>query len=171
MHPVGIGIGSNQKNPILQIQRAVEILERSFPWNEFRTSSLYASSPVGPIAQDDFVNSVCTGDLAWNPREILKVLQSIEVEMGRVRAERWGPRVIDLDLLFCGDWCVDEGDLAVPHPEIERRGFVMVPLHEVMPGWVHPRTNMPLSDLIARWGEANSGQRVEALLDPMDSGA
>jgi 2-amino-4-hydroxy-6-hydroxymethyldihydropteridine diphosphokinase len=105
-----------------------------------RRAPIYRSKPIGPPGQPDYRNSVVEADSDLAPLELLDVLQSIEEEMGRVRVERWGPRVIDLDLLLYGSSQIDHPRLVVPHPEMKHRRFVLKPLADLAPELVVPGT-------------------------------
>jgi 2-amino-4-hydroxy-6-hydroxymethyldihydropteridine diphosphokinase len=83
------------------------------------------------------------------PGELLEFLLSVEGRMGRVRTERWGPRVIDLDILFYGDRILEERNLVIPHPGIRERGFVLVPLNDIAPGLIHPVFRRSVSSLLS----------------------
>lgn len=128
-----LALGSNLDDPESQIAAAMERLS-TIPRSEVHIrSSLYRSKPLGPIEQPDFVNAVLALTTELSARELLDELQAIENEMGRERKERWGPRVIDLDLLLYGDEVIREHDLVVPHPGIAERNFVLLPLREIAP--------------------------------------
>ncbi len=134
-----IGIGSNLDDPAVQLRRAVWHLERLPRSDVIEQSSSYRSEPFGPVEQPDFVNAVVTLETDLEGDELLRLLQGIEAAMGRVRdGERWGPRVIDLDLLVLGDLQIDTADLQVPHPGIAERNFVLLPLREVAPDLTVP---------------------------------
>ncbi|MCG8488411.1 MAG: 2-amino-4-hydroxy-6-hydroxymethyldihydropteridine diphosphokinase, partial [Chromatiales bacterium] len=96
-------------------------------------SSLYRSRPVGPQDQDDFINAVAHLSTALAADSLLDALQQLEQQHHRVRERRWGPRSLDLDLLLYGDRTIDTPRLKVPHPEIAKRSFVLLPLHEIAP--------------------------------------
>lgn len=128
-----IGLGSNQNNPRKQIYTAVRALERLPGSRLIHTSSIYSSKPVGPQDQPDYLNAVSQLETELAPHELLTALQSIENEQGRKRNRHWGPRTIDLDILLYGDQIIDTENLVVPHPEMHRRGFVLVPLAELNP--------------------------------------
>jgi 2-amino-4-hydroxy-6-hydroxymethyldihydropteridine diphosphokinase len=103
-------------------------------------SAFYRNPPLGDVPQPDFVNAVAGLVTRLPPRELLRALKAIEREQGRERrpGDRWGPRVLDLDLLVFGDQRIDEGHLVVPHPGIADRNFVLFPLLEIAPWLVIP---------------------------------
>jgi 2-amino-4-hydroxy-6-hydroxymethyldihydropteridine diphosphokinase len=133
-----------------QIRLALEQLGRVADTRVTRVSSLYDTEPVGEVHQPNFLNAVAQIDTQLAPRQLLWNLQLIERRLGRVRAQRWGPRTIDLDLLLFGDVQLDEPDLRVPHAELKRRAFVLVPLVELDPLLVHPETGETLLQLLSR---------------------
>jgi 2-amino-4-hydroxy-6-hydroxymethyldihydropteridine diphosphokinase len=133
-----VGLGSNLADPQARIAEAIERLA-AIPGSEVQMrSSLYRSAPYGPVEQPDFVNAVLVMTTERSARELLSELQAIETAMGRRRGERWGPRVIDLDLLVYGDEVIREDGLVVPHPGIAERNFVLLPLREIAPELVIP---------------------------------
>jgi len=103
-----------------------------------RCSAIYETEPVGPPGQRAYLNQIVLIETRALPETLLRATQEIEEDLGRVRAERWGPRVIDLDLLLYGDRVWDEEKLTIPHPRLHERGFVLIPLAELLPDWVHP---------------------------------
>jgi len=103
------------------------------------SSRLYATAPVGP-PQPDYLNAAILVECTQEPAALLQALLSIEAELGRVRAERWGPRVIDLDVLWGPGLVVDEPALVVPHPRLTERDFALLPLLDVAPDARDPRT-------------------------------
>jgi 2-amino-4-hydroxy-6-hydroxymethyldihydropteridine diphosphokinase len=96
-------------------------------------SALYRTAPFGPVAQDDFVNAVAGVLTTLAPQQLLDALRHLEVARGRVRSVRWGPRILDLDLLVQGTLTVDTPDLTLPHPGIAERNFVLYPLRDIAP--------------------------------------
>jgi 2-amino-4-hydroxy-6-hydroxymethyldihydropteridine diphosphokinase len=117
-----------------------------------RVSSLYDTAPVGELDQPNFLNAVAVVETDLTARQLLWNLLLIERRLGRVRSPqaRYGPRTIDLDLLLYGDQVIDEPELAVPHPELERRAFALVPLVELQPTLVHPVLGDTMVALLAR---------------------
>lgn len=139
-----IGLGSNLGEREVTVRAALEQLAQLPDTSLLRVSSLYDSEPVGPEEQPDFVNAVAQVDTGLSARQLLWNLLLIEKRLGRVRAQKWGPRTIDLDLLLFGDQVIDDDDLRVPHPEITRRAFVLAPLAELEPGLLHPLTGQSI---------------------------
>lgn len=134
-----IGIGSNLDGPATHVRAALHALA-TIPGSEFiEASPLYGSAPMGPADQPDYVNAVAHLRTRLAPHELLDALQRLEAEAGRVReGERWGPRVLDLDLLLYGDQAMDDARLRVPHPGVSERIFVLRPLADLAPELVIP---------------------------------
>lgn len=127
-----IGLGSNLDGPETQIKKALEALQDLPSTKLLSTSSLYGSKPLGPINQPDFINAVCSVDTSLTPLSLLEALRQIEHSQGRVRSvQRWGPRIIDMDILLYGKRRVELEDLVIPHREIPNRNFVLCPLIEI----------------------------------------
>jgi 2-amino-4-hydroxy-6-hydroxymethyldihydropteridine diphosphokinase len=132
-----LGLGSNLGDRSQNLGRAVALLGSRDGVTVVRASSVYETDPVGP-PQPDYLNAVVEVDTTLPPRGLLHACLGVEDEMGRIRRERWGPRVIDVDLLLYDDDRVDEPDLVVPHPRMHERAFVLVPLAELAPDLVLP---------------------------------
>ena len=148
--PAYIGIGSNLEEPRLQVLRAWERVQRLPETRALRISPLYRSRPFGPLAQPDFVNAVAGLLTRLDARALLAALKAIEAAFGRPRAgPRWGPRIIDLDLLVYGRERRAEADLILPHPGIVERNFVLYPLADIAPDLDVPGLG-PVSELKAR---------------------
>ena len=143
-----IGAGANLGEPVRQLWQAQEELEKSPGVTFLAASSFYRTQPMGPVEQPPFINAVFAIEYGLGPRELLALLLDIEGRMGRVRKERWGPRVIDLDLLFFGDMIIKEKGLEVPHPRLHERRFVLAPLAEIAPEVVHPVIRQSVSELL-----------------------
>ncbi|MGE5177699.1 MAG: 2-amino-4-hydroxy-6-hydroxymethyldihydropteridine diphosphokinase [Bacteroidota bacterium] len=150
MRRVYVGIGSNLGDREFLIRKAVESLRLLPQTNVSRVSSLYDTDPVGETDQPPFLNAVAWIETELPPRDLLWQMLLIEKRMGRVRSRRWGPRPIDLDLLFYDDEVIEEPDLQVPHPEAHRRAFVLLPLLELDPNFRHPVTGETVRRMIQK---------------------
>jgi len=132
--PVYIGLGSNLDSPGRQLETAFELLDAISDTRLIARSSLYRSAPFGGVEQPDFVNAAAALLTKLSPSELLAKLQEIERVRGREKGGvRWGPRVLDLDLLVYSSVVVEEPDLNIPHPGIAERNFVLLPLRELAP--------------------------------------
>jgi 2-amino-4-hydroxy-6-hydroxymethyldihydropteridine diphosphokinase len=152
--PVYVGLGSNLANPRGQIERASEALATLPESLLVKRSSLYASTPMGPIDQPEFINAVAGLLTHLAPQAMLVELKSLEQRLGREPAVvRWGPRRIDLDLLMHGSSEIDARGLTLPHPGIAVRAFVLVPLAELAPDVQVPGLGR-VRDLADRLGSA-----------------
>ncbi|RME97622.1 MAG: 2-amino-4-hydroxy-6-hydroxymethyldihydropteridine diphosphokinase [Bacteroidetes bacterium] len=114
-----------------------------------RASDIYETSPWGRTRQPNFLNLACRCDTALSPTEVLQQTQHIEAELGRERSVQWGPRTIDIDILSYDQEVIDTPSLTIPHPRIGERRFVLVPLAELAPEWVHPVTGVSVKSLLA----------------------
>jgi 2-amino-4-hydroxy-6-hydroxymethyldihydropteridine diphosphokinase len=132
-HVAFVGLGSNLDDPAAQLQRTIAALAR-LPGTQLRRASrLYRTPPWGLVEQPEFVNAVAELSTTLGARELLAALQALEREAGRARERRWGPRVLDLDLLLYDELQLDEPGLHLPHPHLHERAFVLVPLAEIAP--------------------------------------
>ncbi|RMG03710.1 MAG: 2-amino-4-hydroxy-6-hydroxymethyldihydropteridine diphosphokinase [Nitrospirae bacterium] len=142
-----IGLGSNVGGRERNCEKAVSILkERGV--SILKMSSLYETPPWGVEDQPDFINMVVEAEAELRPLELLNLLKEIESDMGRVKTYRWGPRLIDLDILFYDTLVVDTPELKIPHPYIEKREFVLRPLSEIAPGLRHPVTGKTVREML-----------------------
>ncbi|SHM81647.1 2-amino-4-hydroxy-6-hydroxymethyldihydropteridinediphosphokinase [Caldanaerovirga acetigignens] len=132
-----IALGSNLGDRRRNIAEAVEKMKRR-GIKIVKMSSIIETEPYGYKDQDKFLNAACLVETELSPMELLDVLLVIEKEMGRERRIRWGPRNIDLDLIFYEDWVIRDERLTVPHPDAHNRTFVMGPIAEIEPDFVHP---------------------------------
>jgi len=133
-----IGIGSNIGNRQANIKRALDLLNSNENIEVSAVSSLVETAPVGYTEQPNFINAAAELYTNLTPRELLNTLLAIENQMGRTREVRWGPRVIDLDLLLYNNEHINEDGLQVPHPRIMERAFVLLPLAEIAPELILP---------------------------------
>lgn len=131
--PAYIGIGSNVDDPRAQVLAAFDALAQIPQTLLVARSPLYTTRPFGPVAQDDFVNAAAGLLTRLTAPQLLQQLRAIETARGRLREQRWGPRNIDLDLLVYADQRIETPELAVPHPGIVERNFVLYPLSDIAP--------------------------------------
>lgn len=131
MTAVFIGLGSNLDSPRQQVSSAIEEIAALPKTSLQAQSSLYRSSAVGPGDQPDYINAVVQIDTSLTPETLLEALQTLENSHGRVRGERWGARTLDLDILLFGLLQVATPHLTIPHPRLEERNFVLLPLAEL----------------------------------------
>lgn len=144
-----IGLGSNLGDKLGEIHRALACLA-DLPDTEVKGSSrFYRTAPVGVSGQDWFVNGVALIDTALSPVEVLTHLLAIEKKLGRERLNKWDARTIDLDLLFYDQVVLDHPDLTLPHPYLHLRRFVLCPLMDLAPDWVHPRLGQSVTIMSA----------------------
>ena len=134
-----IALGANLADPLGQIERAILALQSLPASTLLACSPLYRSRPMGPADQPDYINGVALLETRLTPHQLLDQTQRIELEQGRVRkAERWGPRTLDLDLLLFGDAVINDERLTVPHYGMKERDFVLLPLFDLAPDLVLP---------------------------------
>jgi 2-amino-4-hydroxy-6-hydroxymethyldihydropteridine diphosphokinase len=146
-----VGIGSNLHAPELQVRRAFEALAGLPSSRLVACSALYRTAPVGPRDQPDYVNAAACLETRLSAPDFLAALQQVERSRGRVRdGSRWGPRILDLDILLFGDLRVDRPGLHLPHPELANRAFALVPLADVAPADLSVPGLGALAELLAR---------------------
>lgn len=140
-------LGSNQGDRAANIVKAVLKINRSVG-EVVRQSALYQTAAWGNEEQPDFYNQAILVHTGLSPMDLLLILKHIEKETGRLPAEKWGPRVIDIDILFYGNETMEEPDLVIPHPFMEKRRFTLMPLSEIAPEWIHPVSHKSVEQLL-----------------------
>lgn len=154
---VFIGVGSNEGDRLACLSAAVRALGGTPGVRLVQMATIRETEPIGP-PQAPYLNTVVEIETARDPEELLRALQDIERALGRIPSpERWGPRVIDLDLLLYDDRVIHQPDLSIPHPRLHERAFVLEPLAQLAPDLAHPvlgRTIAELLDLMGRSASA-----------------
>jgi 2-amino-4-hydroxy-6-hydroxymethyldihydropteridine diphosphokinase len=150
-----LGLGANLGDPRRQLSEALKRLNAADEVEVTRVSTFYRNPPLGPENQPWYVNAAARVRTRLGPEELLRLLQQVEAALGRVRGEHWGPRRLDLDLLLYNGEVIFAPDLVVPHPEMHRRGFVLVPLAEIAPQAWHPVLGKSAGDLLAELNPAD----------------
>ena len=144
-HRAYVGAGANLGDAAANVERALAALGELGVVT--RSSSLYRTRPWGKTDQPDFVNAAAILETGMEPRALLAALKDLERRLGRVETERWGPRLIDLDLLAYDEVELDEPGLRLPHPRLRERAFVLVPLAEIEPAYASARDALPAEEL------------------------
>ena len=145
-HTAYLALGSNLGDKEANLRRALELLQQRGV-EVVKTSSFICTEPYGVTDQPQFLNGVCEVRTSLEPLELLQTLLEIEQEMGRVRLRHWGERNIDLDLLLYEDVVMDTPELILPHPDMQNRDFVLLPLAEIAPELVHPILQKSIEEL------------------------
>lgn len=146
-YSVFIGLGSNVGERQLFLNAAAQALKSLPDTKVIWYSSVYESDPYGNTDQPKFLNAVGEIETSLDPPQLLDAIKEIEKQVGRTAAERWGPREIDLDILLYDGLVFRDERVTVPHPEFEKRKFVLVPLREIAPDLVHPVSGMTVNEL------------------------
>ncbi|PLT30836.1 2-amino-4-hydroxy-6-hydroxymethyldihydropteridine diphosphokinase [Peribacillus deserti] len=143
-----LSLGTNMGDRVKYLRDAVQLLHNDTEIGITSISSIYETDPVGYVDQERFLNIVLEVKTSKKPDELLRKCQQIELELGRKREIRWGPRTIDLDILLYNHENIETESLSIPHPRMHERAFVLVPLIEINPGLSLPMIDKPLSEIL-----------------------
>lgn len=150
-HKVALSIGSNMGDKKSYLQKAVSSLKSNKHFRNIKVSNFIETKPYGNTNQDVFLNAAITCETLFLPEILLEYIHSIEKAAKRVREVHWGPRTLDIDIVFYNDQIIDTDYLTVPHPDMHNRQFVLEPLNEIAPNYTHPvfkkNVNQLLKDL------------------------
>lgn len=145
-----IGVGSNLGDPVENIEKAKALLLQTGKINFIKVSSFYETEPWGIKEQPKFINAVWHIDTPLSPIELFLLLKEVERLMGRKKMLRYGPRIVDLDILFYEELIYQDSNITIPHPKIGERSFVLYPLAEIAPCYVHPLLSISVAVLKER---------------------
>jgi len=161
-HIVYIGFGSNLGDKIAYCEKAIAEILGLDNHKLLAKSSFYKTQPVGYRAQDWFVNGVIKLESDLEPQDLLRALKEVEARLGRTETFQWGPREIDLDLLLYEDQIIQTSQLQVPHPRIQERQFVLIPLVEIAQGLVHPVLKKSIRKILEEIKENQGVKRLQS---------
>ncbi len=145
-HLLYLHLGSNQGDRRLQLQKAIAAIEQEIGLLTSQ-SSIYETAAWGITDQADFLNQAVAIDTELSAEEVLSAILRIEQQMGREKIEKWGPRLIDIDILFYDDLCIELPKLTIPHPHLQERGFVLIPMLEIAADFYHPIFQKTIEEL------------------------
>ncbi|MGE6219601.1 2-amino-4-hydroxy-6-hydroxymethyldihydropteridine diphosphokinase [Nubsella zeaxanthinifaciens] len=153
-------LGTNMGDRNSNLQQAIALIESEIG-NVIAASSVYETAPWGKTDQPGFLNQAVGVQTALQPLELLQVMLDIEKKMGRVRLEKWGERLIDIDLIFYGeDTILNNEELSLPHPEMHKRRFVLEPLNEIAADYIHPVFKEKVSSILTNLSDELTVQKL-----------
>jgi len=149
MNNVLIAFGGNLGDVLSNFRSARQNISQLAGMHLTHSSLLYRTPPLGPAGQADYFNAMVAVESKLEPLDVLTAIQTIETQHGRIRAERWGSRTLDLDIIAMGSLMIDGDRLSIPHPQMHDRQFVLRPLCDIEPNWQHPGLNKTASQLLS----------------------
>ena len=159
-HIAYIGIGSNLGDKVSQCEEAISDILKADRHKLLARSSLFKTKPIGYTSQDWFINAVIKIETDLDPFELLQNLKGIESLLGRKETVRWGPRTIDLDILFFDEKEIQTDELQIPHPRLQERQFVLIPLAEIDRHLIHPVLKKSIGDLLRNITEDQGVEKI-----------
>lgn len=150
---VVLSLGGNKGDREKLLFRAIESLNDHFQL--LKVSKIYETSAWGGVAKGDFLNQIAVISTELQPENVLEIIQEIEIDLGRTREEPWGDRTMDIDILYFGDSVIHSDRLNIPHPYIDERKFVLIPLAELLPEKIHPITEKNSIEMLADCKDRN----------------
>jgi 2-amino-4-hydroxy-6-hydroxymethyldihydropteridine diphosphokinase len=161
-HTAYIGIGSNLGDKVGQCQKAISEILKVNHHKLLAQSAFFKTQPTGYTSQDWFVNGVIKIETDLEPTDLLRTLKEIETRLGRVKTFRWGPRSIDLDILFFDAKEIQTEELQIPHPLVHERKFVLIPLAEIDPGLIHPVLRKTVQELLENLKQDQGVEKLQS---------
>ena len=162
-YKVFVGVGSNLGVPAENCEKAIRLLQATPKIEIINRSSLYESEPVGKTNQNWFVNATVAIKTSLNPKSLLGEFFKIENDFGRERRVKWGPRIIDLDMLVYESYVINTTSLILPHPQMTKRRFVLLPLSEFAGDYLHPIEKKTINDLLKELPENPQVKKISSL--------
>ena len=159
-----LSLGSNLGQREDNLKTAINALDKLNVIEVKVASQIYETEPIGNIAQPKFMNMAAEIETVLEPLELLKAIKKIEKNMGRKPSERWGPRVIDIDIVLWDNLVIETDLLTIPHPQYRKRAFVLMPMREIAPDAVDPVTGKTVSELIGQ-NCSNGHQNIMTVLE------
>lgn len=166
---VVLALGSNLGDPLANLRAGLDMLAAA-GLGRLSVSPVYETAPVGGPPQDDFLNAVVIAETALPARAVLDRARQAEAALGRVRAQRWGPRTLDVDIIVCGAEISADPELTLPHPRAHERAFVLAPWHDLDPAAQIPGRG-PVADLLAKVGDTGIRRVPDASLRGPEAGS
>lgn len=155
---VWLSLGSNLENPEKQVQRAISYLQEKCYITILSASEAIETKPYGYADQPNYINQIIEIETPLTSAELLVFLKNAEKHLGRVPTEKWGPRIIDLDILFYGDDIIQTEELTIPHPAILEREYLLHLLNEMIPDYVHPQINEKIHNIYEKFRNTGGTQ-------------
>jgi 2-amino-4-hydroxy-6-hydroxymethyldihydropteridine diphosphokinase len=159
-HIAYIGIGSNLGDKLHHCEKAISEILKIDHHKLLAKSSLFKTQPIGCTSQDWFVNGVIKIETDLDALELFRTLKALESQLGRTETFRWGPRIIDLDILFFDDVEIHTEELQIPHPQIQNRQFVLIPLIEIDRNFIHPVLKTTIQELLNNFKEDQGVEKI-----------
>jgi len=160
MTGIYLGLGTNLGNREENISQCLNLLSTKLEIEIIKQSSIYESDPYGFTDQPKFLNMVVEIETRLTPNKLLRIAQNIEKKSGKTKLFHWGPRIIDIDILSFQDQVIKQNRLLVPHTQLHLRKFVLIPLYEIAPDYIHPESKKTISQLLNECADDSHVKRL-----------
>jgi len=159
-HVVYLSLGSNMGDPVENCRKAIEEIKKVKGIKVSLSSSFYETAPVGYKNQANFINAAVRIETELSPMDLLEAIKRMEKDLGRRDTFRWGPRVIDIDILLYDDTVIESERLRIPHPGMLERAFALIPLAEIGPEAIHPHAGKTIAELAGKYSDSGDIKRL-----------
>jgi len=163
MNSAVLSLGTNIGNRLSNLSEARILLLKNLPCSILKTSSVYETAPWGNVNQDSFYNQVIEIETALTADKLMENILQVENNMGRRRVKKWEPRIIDIDILFFNRDIIDRENLRIPHQHLHERRFILEPLNEILPGFIHPVLNLDMEHLLADLKDDSAVEKLKTV--------